>query len=164
MGIFDLFKKGKTTTPVTVSNAKTETHRIAGVEYHADSFMKLATENPNYKLDKKSIIAKKLTGQNIWEYNFNFSNISLVEEPTNEHDPNAIQVNADGVLLGYIKKGSCSHVKKLLHSGNITSITLKKFNYGKYKSVNECYEEGHYELDKGTSKGYAEIEIAYNEL
>lgn len=165
MGLFDLFNKGKKVTPTApISNIKTETHRVAGVEYHADSFMKYATEDPYYKLDKKSIIAKKLTEQSIWEYTFNFPDISLVEEPTNPQDSNAIQVIAGDALLGYIKKGSCSHVKRLLHDGNITSITLKKFNYGKYKKIIECYEEGHYELDKGTSKGYAELEITYKEL
>lgn len=165
MSIFNLFRRQKVNeSTASTTHLKSETHRVVGMQYYTQSIMKLAVPNPNYNLTKKEIISKKLTGQTILEYNFNISNISLVEEPTNPEDPNAVQVIADGVLIGYIKKGSCSHVKKLLHSGNITSIELIKFILGKSKIVEECYEEGHFEVRKDSSNGYVEIKITYKEL
>ena len=165
MGILNFFAKKQNTAspPLNTTPQKSEKHVITGLKHHKDSLMALAVENPNYKLDKKSIIAKKLTEQTIWQYDFNYSKVLLQEEPDNPYDPNAIQVIVDGRHIGYIKKGSCTHVKKILHSGAVTAITLEKLHYGEKKCVSECYEEGHFEIEKEFCNGYAVITISYNE-
>ena len=36
----------------------------------------------------------------VFEYSFDDCNASLVPEPTNEHDPNAVRVEVKGILIG----------------------------------------------------------------
>lgn len=101
---------------------KKEHHRIAGTSYRQKEILSLGCVNPDFSLTKKELIDNNLEGTTIYNYTFSPSNIELVEEPDNEYDPNAVKVIIDGVHIGYIKKGSCSHVKNLIRSGKIQKI------------------------------------------
>lgn len=88
-----------------------------------NEIMKFAHENPDYKLTKKQIMSMKLENTSIYKYEFDPVTVALEPEPDNPHDKNAIKVLFNGVHIGYIKAGSCSHVNKLMKSNRIESIS-----------------------------------------
>ena len=99
---------------------KTIKHKVAGVSHYMDNILSFAIPNPQYNLTKKEMIA---SGLNIvYEYKFKFERISLIPEPTNPYDPNAIKVMIDEKQVGYIKKGSCKHILNLISGNRIVNI------------------------------------------
>lgn len=95
----------------TVSNFNVKNgFSVTGVSYYQDNFKKVLVRNNNY-----DIPLSKVTND-IYEYNLfeTFNDVSLIEEPTNEYDTNAIYVSYKGLKLGYIKKGSTARVRNLL--------------------------------------------------
>ncbi len=151
---------------VSVSNAdapaKTEKHHVAGVTHYMDNIMELAEENPDYDMSKKEIVDACMDGQRIYQYYYHADKVELVPESTNEYDPNAIKVILDEVHVGYIKKGSCAHIKKLLSNGSIKSITADLVG-GRYKAVYENDEDdGRYELVKDSNEYGIILEITLN--
>ena len=168
MGLFGLFKKKQpAAAPVApvapVAPAapakKEETHRVAGVAYHEKDIMKFAKKNADYDLSKKDLINAGLIDQNIYQYLFDASNVELIPEPTNEHDPKAIKVIVDGVHIGYIKKGSCAHVRKLMDSDGIEKIRVV-LGGGNYKYVYDdsgIEDEPEYLLEKSKRDFFAEL-------
>lgn len=159
MGLFDFLKKSKDETKqtrvevVTPSAeqkvvSKIEKHHVAGVASYVESIMTLAVENSDYNMKKKEIIDNYMDGEKVYQYLFYPGKVELVEEPTNEFDPNAIKVIIDNVHVGYIKKGSCSHIKNLLSNGNIKTLDAEIVG-GKYKVYFEDDDApGGYELVK----------------
>ena len=113
---------------------KTENHRVAGVSHYEKNLLLLANKNDNFMLNKKQLVKKTLLNKNIYEYTFFPKKVELIEEPDNEYDPNAVKVLIDGQHVGYIKRGSTSHVKKILNSNNVKEITAKILG-GRYKYV-----------------------------
>jgi hypothetical protein len=137
-------------------SAKEETHRITGTSFRQDAIKSLGVPNPDYKLTKEQLIKKNLLNVSIYEYTFKSYKAELVPEPTNEYDSNAIKVVIAGKHVGYIKKGSCAHVKKLMSTNSIKSITATmKGGSSKYISCYDPLKERdkdsyEYESDKGT--------------
>ena len=169
MGLFGLFKK-KTVAPAPAlvpakaedPPKKTENHRIAGISFHQKEIMqKFAVENEDYNLSKKEMIAAGLIGVNVFQYDFDAINTELVPEPTNPEDPKAIKVVVDGVHIGYIKKGSCAHVRKLMDSGSIEKIdiVIKGGNCKYIGNESGFDEEPEYTLDKDKRDLSAEIRL-----
>lgn len=92
-------------------NYKKEKFQVAGVSHYSDSIMKdIAYENDDYSLSVKELSETYDVGDRVFEYSFDDCNASLVPEPTNEHDPNAVRVEVKGILIGYVKRGSCSQI------------------------------------------------------
>lgn len=170
MGLFDMFKKQKATaapsaplveptTAKTLTAPKSETHHVAGVKSYIDNIMELVNENPDYDMSKKEIIESCMDGEKIYQYFLNVKKVELVPEPTNEHDANAVKVILDGVHVGYIKKGSCSHIKKLLANNSIKSMSAD-IVCGKYKLVYEDDDApGGYTLERDKTEYGIIIEI-----
>ncbi|MCI8789108.1 MAG: hypothetical protein HFH92_08375 [Lachnospiraceae bacterium] len=181
MGLFDTLKKALSVSSVPPptgqkpssaqtastkkSEKKEETHRIAGTSFHQDEIKSLGSLNPDYKLNKSQLIKKNLLNVWVYEYSFKSYQAELVPEPTNEYDPNAIKVVIAGKHIGYIKKGSCAHIKKLISTNSIKSITaIMKGGNSKYIS---CYDPPkerdkdsyEYESDKGTIGVEIKIQI-----
>lgn len=114
------------------------------------------------KLTKPQLIKNGLIDKNIYEYSFNPSSVLLVPEPENEHDPNAIKVIIDNVHVGYIKKGSCSHIKKLISSCAISSISAMIIG-GRSKYVHCTDDAGSnesYIIDKSETDFRVEITLS----
>lgn len=101
---------------------KKEHHRVAGISFHTDELLSLAMKNYEYEYTKKEMLEYDMINEPVFEYSFPVLTVDLLEEPDNEYDPNAIKVVVDGVHIGYIKKGSCSHIKKLLREDRIEEI------------------------------------------
>lgn len=123
-----------------------KTYRVTGVQHYADNLLKIAVPNSNYDMSKKEIIDFGLTDQYIWEHEFYPSKLELQPEPDNPHDPNAIKVLIDDMLVGYIKSGSCKHLLNIIEQGRFLGASCK-IGGGRYKRVNEDYD---YDRDKST--------------
>lgn len=141
--------------------AKFERHKLAGTSYHMDAIMALAEENPDYDLTKREIIDDGLTDERIYQYTFADGPVELVDDPENEHDPNAIKVLIAGQHIGYIKRGSTGRVHNLQRAGRVLGVTAEIYG-GKYKVVT-CDEDydgtEHYDLIKDETEYGAAIEI-----
>lgn len=122
-----------------ITPVKTERHNIAGTSYRQKEIESLGEENYLYSLGKKELIDDFMTDQKIYKYDFFPVSVELVDEPDNPHDPNAIKVIIDGIHVGYIKKGSCSHIKKLVKNDLISSISAE-IHGGRYKYISSDYD------------------------
>lgn len=132
-------------TSNTVSTVtKSKNFRIAGTSYRKKEIESLGSENPEYEYTKRELEELCMEDERIYQYEFYPLDVEIVEEPDNPYDPNALKVIIDGKHVGYIKKGCCSQVKKLLRSGKITNITANIYG-GKYKILYSDYD---YERDK----------------
>lgn len=142
---------------------KTKTYKVAGVTHYTENIMNLSSENSDYFLSKRELIEEDLTNERIWKYEFYPERVELVPEPDNPEDRNAIKVIVDDEHVGYIKRGSCTHVHTLLNTGNITRITCT-IGGGPYKYVSEEYddekEKDVYTLEKDETNLFVRLEIS----
>lgn len=145
-------------SPDPAPSTTTENHRVAGVTHYQDAILELALETEEYDYSKKELEENGFEDEKVWKYEFDPSRVELVEEPDNPHDPKAIKVVIDGMHVGYIKSGSCAHVKNLLKSGRIQRITADIMG-GPYKLLYFDDSEDKYELEKGERGLSIEIHI-----
>lgn len=116
-----------------------EHHKLAGTSFRQNDIIELGEENDCYTWTKKEIVEYGMEDENIYQLIFSPESVELIEEPDNEYDPNAVKVVIDGIHVGYIKKGSCSHIKKLIKENKIIEITGEILG-GKYKRVSSDYD------------------------
>lgn len=136
------FKKGSVSMSL-----KTEKFRVAGVSHYVNDIMnELSCENDDYSLRTSELAEIYDVGDRIFKYSFDDARAELVPEPTNEYDQNAIRVEVGGILIGYVKRGSCSHVKNLLKSPDFDHISVE-IGGGAYKRLYECDDEIQVERD-----------------
>lgn len=133
---------------------KVENFRVAGISNYTKSVEALAEENPDYNLSKAELKEDGPSDERIFQYYFTPKKVELVPEPENEYDSNAVMVIVDGEKIGYIKKGSCSHVKNLLASDKILRIEAE-IGGGNYK----YFDSEENSLDKSSLNYWAEISI-----
>lgn len=150
--------------PALQRQYKTENHHVAGTAYRQREIESLGQENPVYDYSKKELIDEGYEDEKIYYYDFYPDRVELIEEPGNEHDPNAIKVVVDGVHIGYIKAGSCPHIKKLIHAGSIVKTDVE-IRGGKYKYLYCEYddekEKDVYTLERDESDYFATVTIQY---
>lgn len=147
-----------TTAPVNSEDNKApsiERVHVRGVNYYIDNIIAVSSPNDAYELSKREL-QEEFPGERVYQYQF-FVNGSLVPEPDNEYDPNAIMVQADGLCIGHVPKGSTAHIRKLMESGRIKSMDLT-IGGGKYKEVLEN-DDGTFELDGGEHNYTAVLEL-----
>lgn len=125
---------------------KTETLHITGTSHYMDNILCLAAENHLYDYSKKELIENGLEDERIYQYEFYPNKVELVAEPENQYDSNAIRVLIDDVHVGYVKSGSCTHVKKMLDSGHVAVIDAEIYG-GAYKLLWED-EDGEYQIER----------------
>lgn len=144
---------------------KTENFHIAGTSFRQKEIEQLGHENPLYHDTKRELVDSGEIEEKIYLYEFFPTKVELIPEPDNEHDPNAIKVVIDGTHVGYIKKGSCPHVKKLLASGKIIDIDAD-IHGGKYKIIYEDYDyekdKEVYEMETDKTDYFVSVSIRYN--
>lgn len=119
---------------------KYEHHHVTGTSHYLDNILSLGFENDDYTMKKSEILENYFDGDKIYQIIFNPVQVELLEEPENPYDANAIKVIIDGQLVGYIKKGSCSHIKNLIHTDCIKKISAD-IHGGKYKQVYEEFDD-----------------------
>lgn len=138
--------------------AKSENFVVAGVSHYVDNIINnLVSDNPDYGLSNKELIEQYDPGERIFEYDFGDKDVALVPEPENPHDPNAIRVEVRGILIGYIKAGSCSHVKNLLNSPDFAGMDLT-IGGGKFKRVYED-EDDNLKVENDSTGFFADLTI-----
>jgi hypothetical protein len=114
--------------------SKIETHRIAGTSYRESTIADLMVVNDDYDMTASELIDAGYEDERVYKYSETDCKVSLEPEPDNQYDPNAVKVYADGVHIGYIKKGSAAHVKKLLEEDRIASMLIT-ITGGPYKTA-----------------------------
>lgn len=144
------------------TTSKSKTYKVAGVTFHSEQIKKLGIENEDYFKSKCGLIEAGLTDERVWKYEFYVDSVELEPEPTNPEDPNAIKVLVDGEHVGYIKRGSCTHIRKLLDNNEISNITCT-IGGGPYKYVTEEYDEEQEDdvliLEKGETNFFVHLQI-----
>lgn len=148
------------------SNNKIEHHKVAGTSFRQKEIETLGEENSSYYCSKRELIEDCMTDERIYQYDFFPVSVQLVEDPDNEYDSNAIKVIIDNVHVGYIKKGSCSHIKNLLRHNKISSIAAN-ISGGKYKYISSDYDvdkdKGVYTMETGSVGYFISLDISVNE-
>lgn len=143
----------------TPKDSNYETYGVVGMAHHVQEFIFCAKANPNYSMSDQKLLDSGQENKRIMEYEYNFKNIELVEEPDNPYDPNAIKVLADGHMIGYIPKDECSHIKQMIHDGHYDHTELNVFLFGKYKGVFGNKETGYYPDSGSYDQGFCRINI-----
>ena len=98
-------KEKKTETEVAVKslNDDIEEFRIAGYDYRQDELEQLfETLNEDYALPPKRFAEEVI--DRVYEFETEWKDASIVREPENEYDPNAIAVYVGETKIGYIQK------------------------------------------------------------
>ena len=141
-------------------------YRVAGVTHYEENILSLGEENPDYDSSKSELVNCGLIGERVYKYIFNPTNVELQPEPDNPHDPNAVKVIVDGEHVGYIKAGSCAHIKKVLARDGIARIKCE-IGGGPYKRVDEDYDDETdkevYTLEKDSSPLFVHLKITEKE-
>lgn len=148
--------------PAEPAQPEGTTYLVAGVSFREQDILEMADESDEYAWSKKEIIDECYTNDKLWRYYWDPKQVELVPEPDNQYDPNAVKVMVDGVHIGYIKKGSCKHVLRLLAENRIRRITCT-IGGGPYKVVWEEYDDEKnrdvYTLEKDESPIWAKLKI-----
>lgn len=138
---------------------KLENHKVAGTSYRQAEIRDMGFENGDYNLPKDELECLYSEYEKIYALEFYPDKVELVEEPDNPHDTNAIKVIIDNVHVGYIKRGSCSHIKKLINRDMIQSITAI-ITGGKYKRLvpdDDVYDS--YFLERDSSNFFITLQL-----
>lgn len=115
---------------------KVEHHNVTGTSFRREALLSLGVENDDYTKTKRELIEDDIIGERVYKTDFYANRVELVPEPDNPHDPNAIKVVVDGQHIGYIKKGSCAHVRNLLENDAIRAMRCE-IKGGRYKMLLE---------------------------
>lgn len=127
----------------TTEPSKIEHNYVAGVSFRTEEILSLGYENDEYNFSKKELAEcydlSEGEYEKIFKYAFDDCDAELEAEPDNEYDKNALKVVIDGVHVGYIKKGSCAHIEKLIANDEIQHITAQ-IHGGDYKILDYEYD------------------------
>lgn len=141
-------------------------YRVAGVTHYEENILSLGEENPDYDSSKSELVDCGLIGERVYKYIFHPQSVELQPEPDNPNDPNAVKVIVDGEHVGYVKAGSCAHIKKVLARDGIARIKCE-IGGGPYKRVDEDYddetEKETYTLEKDSSPLFVHLKITEKE-
>lgn len=124
-----------TADPAPIAPAQNvKKYKVAGVTHYVDNILELAVEDPSYQMTKRELIEEDRVEEKVWKYFFAPEKVELVPEENNPQDPKAIKVVVDGRHVGYIKSGSCAHLRKVIEQGGIADIDCM-IGGGPYKYV-----------------------------
>ena len=108
---------------------------VTGTKHYEENILKLMVENPDFKLGPKALKEQYDDADVIPKLIPGYIQVVLEPEPDNQYDPNAVKVLMNGLLVGYVKKESCSQVKELLKKKNFKA-EVKSIQIGKFKQIN----------------------------
>lgn len=133
------------------------TFKVAGTSYRTDAIEDMLNEDCDYDESKAYLKENYIEGDRIWQYLPEYrDDVALVDEPENEHDPNAIRVEVGGVHIGYVKRGSTSRVRNLLKKDGVR--VMIDIGGGPYKELYED-EDGKIQIEHGEIAFFAKLEI-----
>ena len=108
---------------------------VTGTGHYEENILKLMVENPDFKLGPKALKEQYDDADVIPKLIPGYIQVVLEPEPDNQYDPNAVKVLMNGLLVGYVKKESCSQVKELLNKKDFKA-EVKSIQIGKFKQIN----------------------------
>ena len=108
---------------------------VTGTKHYEENILKLMVENPDFKLGPKALKEQYDDADVIPKLIPGYIQVFLEPEPDNQYDPNAVKVLMNGLLVGYVKKESCSQVKELLNKKDFKA-EVKSIQIGKFKQIN----------------------------
>ena len=135
MGLFDKIKSA-TNTIVEVKEKMTTEPQQKSVTLKIEGFfhlkeadlMEILNSNPNFELSTKELVKKGYGGKRVYKFYSEYDyGISLIPEPGNKYDKDAVIVAMQGRKLGYIPKDNNVWIKKLLKKNSINTmkVTIK---------------------------------------
>ena len=133
----------------TQSNTGTAANTIlvAGTNYKKNEISSIMSGNPIYNLPDNTFIQKTEEYKRIYRFKYRRSYATLIPEPTNPHDSNAIKVLIDNVHVGYIPSEQCSSVKKIMSHTCQMEASIHSGDY-KYHSSGEVFKtEGNFLIE-----------------
>lgn len=133
------------------------TFKVAGTSYRTDAIEDMLNEDCDYGESKSYLKENYIDGDRIWQHLPEYrDDVALVDEPENEHDPNAIRVEVGGIHIGYVKRGSTSRVRNLLKKDGVrVKIDI---GGGPYKELYED-EDGKIQIERGEIEFFGRLEI-----
>lgn len=136
---------------------------VKGAFAHEDDiFHNLMEHNPEYDYNKKDMIDFCVADTPIYKWVSKNLPTSLVPEPDNKYDPNAIRVEVGGILIGYIPKQNCQKILADMSAGKIVNVS-HYITGGAYKILVEDYDplkdKSKYTVETGSSELSAEVYI-----
>ena len=140
----------------SAARKKIERIKVSGTSYRQEEIENIGEHNDDYDLTAKELL-EDFEDEKVFALSFD-NKVELIPEPENEHDKNAIMVEADGVLIGYVPKSKTKRVRELLSSPGFRSISLD-IEGGRYKRARKGEP-----LEKGESAFWAELVFKYEEV
>ena len=136
---------------------------VKGAFAHEDDiFHNLMEHNPEYDYNKKDMIDFCVADTPIYKWIPKNLPTSLVPEPDNKYDPNAIRVEVGGILIGYIPKQNCLQILEDMSAGKIVNVS-HYITGGAYKILAEDYDslkdKSKYTVETGSAELSAEVYI-----
>lgn len=128
--------------------------RVAGTYYREKDIYEIMEENDDYHLGKKAIIDADMVGDMIYKYEIADLDADLIAEPDNPHDPNAIKVVVNDIIVGYVPKEKTNEVKSLIESGTVMGVICNIYG-GPYKVLEDANEA----VERGETALKADVEI-----
>ena len=113
MGLLSLFKKEKQKTMFYV----------AGMNYRLDSVKSILIENHRYK--------RPSGDRPVYKYHYFEAPCTLVPEPRNQVDKNAIMIMCNGIHIGYVPADMCKDIKKIIKKC-YANVIIKGGKYKEY--------------------------------
>ena len=126
---------------VTVKSYTSYYFTIAGISFREEDIIEnIMIENDEYNSSKRELLELGYEeGDRIYKYEITEADVTLLPDPENEYDPNAIKVIADGVFAGYVPRNETRTVSKIMEAGNYEAVC--RFTYGPYKVIEEEYDD-----------------------
>ena len=135
----------------------TYSFHVAGTSFRQNDICDLCFENDDYSLSKSELIDMFMVDEPIYQYETAFASVSLVLDPDNEYDNNAIKVMHHDVHLGFVPKDETDRVRRII--GGDYSVSADAFA-GPYKIVTE-EEDGSYSVEKVRQNVGLNVTIKY---
>ena len=131
---------------------------VTGTSYHQKDIRELCWENNDYSLSKRELIKQDMIDEPIYKYSVDFAFVSLIPDPDNEYDRNAIKVMHRNTLLGFVPKENTDTVHKIL--AGPYDVTAEVYA-GPYKTVRENEDSDGYVVEKEDQNVGLKITIKY---
>lgn len=127
LAYWGLVKKGVLKSPLkklggSAHANKSATYYLAGVNHYDNNIRKIAIPNPAWNYSDNQLLSRGLCEQIIYRYKLTSKVAELRDEPTNPHDPNAIAVYMEDLLVGYIKSEDIAEIKNIRKKHAVASI------------------------------------------
>ena len=138
--------------------------RISKDSIQIEAIMRLAKENPDWKLTKSQMLKSGIDQVN--RYLFDIQTTEIVTEEATENSPASVKIMMDGEYIGKLRDGNNAQIFNLIRRGQILKIT-GHIKGGPFKFLDDINYDGDgipsrpsdFELSEDESSFSAQISI-----